>query len=53
MKENLSETIQFQNLKRKDQFEEYGTCGTVGDVRMDLTEIWRLCGLASCDARIR
>jgi len=39
-----------QNLKRKDQFEKYGTCGTIGDVRMDLTETWRLCGLASCDA---
>jgi len=39
-----------QNLKIKDQIEEHGTCGTVGDVRMDLIETLRLCGMDSSDA---
>ena len=40
IKENLSETIELQNLRRKDQYEAYGTCGTICDIRMELTETW-------------
>lgn len=49
IKENIRETIQLQNLKTKDQFEEYGTCGTVGDVKMDVIETLRLGGMDSTD----
>jgi hypothetical protein len=36
IEENLCKTMYLQNLKRKDQFEEYGQCRTVGDIRLDL-----------------
>jgi len=35
---SVDQINEVQNMKRKDQFADYDTCGTVGDVRMDLTE---------------
>jgi hypothetical protein len=35
-RENLCKKMYLQNLKTKDQFDEYGQCRTVGDIKMDL-----------------